>query len=183
MIRRPSRRDPQARQALEDLAEEACRALRGREQLGSRVRVERAACTTGTSSTGTQGATSCTNTAPCNCTPASPCNVAYTARRKIIDNAKCLNCHGALGSNPSFHAGQRNDGESCAFCHNPNQTSAGWSPFGKSGVASSYGAAASVITILLWVYYSSQILLFGAEFTKAYSEQHGSRAEKRKARA
>lgn len=47
---------------------------------------------------------------------------------------------------------------------------------GKSGVASSYGAAGSIITILLWVYYSSQILLFGAEFTKAYSETHGSRA-------
>ncbi len=38
---------------------------------------------------------------------------------------------------------------------------------GKSNVASSYGAAASIITILLWIYYSSLILLFGAEFTKA----------------
>ena len=44
---------------------------------------------------------------------------------------------------------------------------------GKSGVASSYGAAASVITILLWVFYSSQILLFGAELTKAYAERRG----------
>lgn len=48
---------------------------------------------------------------------------------------------------------------------------------GKSGVASSYGAAASVITILLWIYYSSQILLFGAEFTKAYAETRGSHAD------
>lgn len=47
---------------------------------------------------------------------------------------------------------------------------------GKSNVASSYGAAASVITILLWIYYSSLILLFGAEFTKAYAESRGSRA-------
>lgn len=47
---------------------------------------------------------------------------------------------------------------------------------GKSGIASVYGAAASVITILLWIYYSSQILLFGAEFTKAYAETRGSRA-------
>ena len=47
---------------------------------------------------------------------------------------------------------------------------------GRSGVASSYGAAASIITILLWIYYSSQILLFGAEFTKAYAEQRGSHA-------
>jgi uncharacterized BrkB/YihY/UPF0761 family membrane protein len=38
---------------------------------------------------------------------------------------------------------------------------------GKSGVASAYGAAASIITLLLWIYYSSLILLFGAEFTKA----------------
>ncbi|EYD71523.1 Ribonuclease BN [Rubellimicrobium mesophilum DSM 19309] len=47
---------------------------------------------------------------------------------------------------------------------------------GRSGVASAYGAAASVITIMLWIYYSSLILLFGAEFTKAYAETHGSRA-------
>ena len=45
---------------------------------------------------------------------------------------------------------------------------------GKSNVASSYGAAASIITILLWIYYSSLILLFGAEFTKAYAESRGS---------
>lgn len=47
---------------------------------------------------------------------------------------------------------------------------------GRSGIASSYGAAASIITILLWIYYSSLILLFGAEFTKAYAETKGSRA-------
>jgi membrane protein len=45
---------------------------------------------------------------------------------------------------------------------------------GTSNIASSYGAAASVITILLWIYYSSLILLFGAEFTKAYAETRGS---------
>lgn len=47
---------------------------------------------------------------------------------------------------------------------------------GKSNIASSYGAAASIITILLWIYYSSLILLFGAEFTKAYAERRGSRS-------
>jgi membrane protein len=52
---------------------------------------------------------------------------------------------------------------------------------GKSNVASSYGAAASIITILLWIYYSSLILLFGAEFTKAYAESHGSRSGERSA--
>lgn len=41
---------------------------------------------------------------------------------------------------------------------------------GSSGVASTYGAAASIVTILLWIYYSSQIVLFGAEVTKAYTE-------------
>jgi membrane protein len=42
---------------------------------------------------------------------------------------------------------------------------------GRSNIASSYGAAASVITLMVWVYYSTQILLFGAEFVKAYAEQ------------
>lgn len=45
---------------------------------------------------------------------------------------------------------------------------------GKSGVASSYGAAGSLIVLLLWVYYSAQILFFGAEFTKVYSTRFGS---------
>lgn len=46
---------------------------------------------------------------------------------------------------------------------------------GTSTFASSYGAAGSVIVLLLWVYYSSQIILLGAEFTKAYVEQFGPR--------
>ncbi len=45
---------------------------------------------------------------------------------------------------------------------------------GRSNIASSYGAAASIMTIQLWVYYSSLILLYGAEFTKAYAESRGS---------
>ena len=49
---------------------------------------------------------------------------------------------------------------------------------GRSGVTSTYGAAASLITILLWIYYSALILLFGAEFTKAYAESRGSRGGK-----
>lgn len=44
---------------------------------------------------------------------------------------------------------------------------------GQSSVASSYGAAGSVMVLLLWVYYSSQILLLGAEFTRAYAQRHG----------
>jgi membrane protein len=46
---------------------------------------------------------------------------------------------------------------------------------GKSGVGSSYGAAGSLIVLLLWVYYSSQIVFFGAEFTRAYANRFGSR--------
>jgi membrane protein len=46
---------------------------------------------------------------------------------------------------------------------------------GQSTIASSYGAAASVMLLLLWVYYSSQILLFGAEFTRIYSLGAGER--------
>jgi membrane protein len=44
---------------------------------------------------------------------------------------------------------------------------------GKSAVGSSYGAAGSLIMILLWVYYSAQILFFGAEFTRIYALRHG----------
>ena len=45
---------------------------------------------------------------------------------------------------------------------------------GHSSVASSYGAAGSVVIILVWVYYSAQIILLGAEFTRVYAEhRHG----------
>jgi len=43
---------------------------------------------------------------------------------------------------------------------------------GTSGIASSYGAAGSVLAALLWIYYSAQIFLFGAEFTRAYADYH-----------
>lgn len=46
---------------------------------------------------------------------------------------------------------------------------------GKSNFSSTYGAAASLIIILAWVYYSAQILLFGAEFTAVYASRYGSR--------
>lgn len=47
---------------------------------------------------------------------------------------------------------------------------------GSSKVASSYGAAGALVVVLLWVYYSAQIFLFGAEFTKTYARRHGSHA-------
>jgi len=46
---------------------------------------------------------------------------------------------------------------------------------GRSAVASTYGAAGSLVVLLLWIYYSSQILFFGAEFTEVYASHYGSR--------
>lgn len=48
---------------------------------------------------------------------------------------------------------------------------------GNSGVTSTYGAAASLVVILLWVFYSAQILLLGAEFTQVYAKYRGSELE------
>jgi membrane protein len=46
---------------------------------------------------------------------------------------------------------------------------------GKSAISSGFGAAGSLVVVLVWVYYSAQIFLLGAEFTKVYSQAHGSR--------
>jgi membrane protein len=48
---------------------------------------------------------------------------------------------------------------------------------GNSAIASTYGAAGSVVLILIWVYYSAQILLYGAEFTHAFAYRYGSYAK------
>jgi membrane protein len=48
---------------------------------------------------------------------------------------------------------------------------------GKSAVATSFGAAGSILVLLLWVYYSGLIFYFGAEFTKVYADSYGSRAK------
>jgi membrane protein len=47
---------------------------------------------------------------------------------------------------------------------------------GKAGIGSAFGAAGSLIVIMVWVYYSAQIFLFGAEFTWLYAHRYGSRA-------
>jgi membrane protein len=44
---------------------------------------------------------------------------------------------------------------------------------GHSSMASAYGASGSIIALVVWVYYSAQILLFGAEFTQAYARRNG----------
>ena len=46
---------------------------------------------------------------------------------------------------------------------------------GRSSVGSAYGAAGSLVLLLVWVYYSAQILFFGAELTQVYARRHGSR--------
>ena len=48
---------------------------------------------------------------------------------------------------------------------------------GRSGIASGFGAAASLVVVLVWVYYSAQIFLLGAEFTWAYAHKFGSRRD------
>jgi membrane protein len=50
----------------------------------------------------------------------------------------------------------------------------GWY-LGRSTTISAYGAAGSIVLVLLWVYYSAQILFFGAEVTKVYANRFGVR--------
>lgn len=52
----------------------------------------------------------------------------------------------------------------------------GWY-LGSSAVGSTYGAAGGLIVLLLWVYYSVQVFLLGAEFTKVYADRHGSKQD------
>lgn len=44
---------------------------------------------------------------------------------------------------------------------------------GNSRIATAYGAAGSIVLVLVWIYYSAQILFFGAEFTKAFASRYG----------
>lgn len=46
---------------------------------------------------------------------------------------------------------------------------------GQSGFSSTYGAAGSIVILLVWVYYSSQLIFFGAEFTQVYANYFGTR--------
>jgi membrane protein len=45
---------------------------------------------------------------------------------------------------------------------------------GRGAVSSAYGAAGSLVVLLVWIYYSAQILFFGAEFTQVYAKRYGS---------
>jgi OmcA/MtrC family decaheme c-type cytochrome len=66
-----------------------------------------------------------------------------TPRRPIVEDARCNTCHQELGAftEDAFHAGQRNDGTTCSWCHNPNRTSSGWSADSTSFVHSIHAAA------------------------------------------
>jgi membrane protein len=48
---------------------------------------------------------------------------------------------------------------------------------GRSSYGSAYGAAGSLVVLVVWVYYSSQIVYFGAEFTQVYAKRYGARIE------
>jgi membrane protein len=54
---------------------------------------------------------------------------------------------------------------------------------GRASFGSAYGAAGSLIVVIVWVYYSAQIFIFGAEFTHVYAHTHGSRCPQRRAAA
>lgn len=68
----------------------------------------------------------------------------YTGRRLITDTARCNKCHGRLGVNPTYHAGQRNNAETCTFCHNVNRTNSGWAVNIKEDVHAIHAAAKRV---------------------------------------
>jgi OmcA/MtrC family decaheme c-type cytochrome len=53
----------------------------------------------------------------------------FVARRAIVDDKRCNACHQELGTftEDAFHAGQRNDGTTCSWCHTANRSNSGWS--------------------------------------------------------
>jgi OmcA/MtrC family decaheme c-type cytochrome len=67
----------------------------------------------------------------------------FTGRRPIVEDARCNACHQELGAftEDSFHGGQRNDGTTCAWCHNPNKTSSGWSADSTSFIHAIHASA------------------------------------------
>ena len=71
---------------------------------------------------------------------------AATARRAIVENARCNSCHQALGvfTAKTFHAGQRNDAATCTFCHNVNRVNSGWGVNIKEAVHSIHAAGKRV---------------------------------------
>src|SRR5262249_39794290 len=54
---------------------------------------------------------------------------------------KCNSCHAGLGVAPTFHAGQRNDAQTCNFCHTQNKTSSGWAAGSHYFIHAIHGAS------------------------------------------
>ena len=71
----------------------------------------------------------------------------FVARRAIVEDSRCNACHQELGTftEDAFHAGQRNDGTTCSWCHNPNRTSSGWSANAKDIIHDIHGARKRVV--------------------------------------
>jgi membrane protein len=65
-----------------------------------------------------------------------------------------------------------------AFLFVVGQFLLGWY-LGRAGISSGYGAFGSLVVFLIWVNYTAQIVLFGAEFTRVYAERFGSKAAKK----
>ncbi len=65
----------------------------------------------------------------------------YTARRVIVDIAKCNSCHDQLGTNPNFHGAARNDPTACNICHNVNRVNTGWAVNSSTFVHGIHGAS------------------------------------------
>lgn len=70
----------------------------------------------------------------------------FTGRRPIVETARCNSCHAQLGVGPTFHAGQRNDGPTCTFCHNPNRTSSAWAANAKDFIHSIHGGRVRTVS-------------------------------------
>ena len=71
-------------------------------------------------------------------------STGFTARRTIVDNAKCEKCHSQLGlqaGGSAFHGGGRNDGTACNICHTPNGVNKGWSYSFNTFVHGIHGAS------------------------------------------
>ncbi len=66
----------------------------------------------------------------------------YTSRRVVVDNKRCSSCHYQLGvfTSEAFHAGQRNDGQSCNLCHYPNGQDSGWTYDSKTHIHAIHAA-------------------------------------------
>jgi hypothetical protein len=113
---------------------------------------------------------------------AMPKMPAYHCRKEGFhhDNSQCglaviIPMHNRIhgtGQKPlCINCGKVNDQEAVLFTI--GKSLIGWY-IGSSAVASTYGAAGSLMVLLLWVYYSAQIFLIGAEFTRVYANRHGS---------